>query len=69
MAQGIWFCAFCEVFAFSAFKDSAPLHVDRLPIHMLATILEFPWTDMAWPALVVTLGYVALGLTWCRWCW
>ena len=63
MAQGIWFCAFCEVFAFSAFKDSAPLHVDRLPIHMLATILEFPWTDMAWPALVVTLGYVALGLT------
>ena len=30
---------------------------------MLATILEFPWTDMAWAALVVTLGYVALGLT------
>ena len=30
---------------------------------MLAPIMEFAWADMAWPALVVTLGYVALGLT------
>ena len=30
---------------------------------MLAPIMEFAWADMAYPALVVTLGYVALGLT------
>ncbi len=30
---------------------------------MLAAIMEFSWADMAYPVLVVTLGYVALGLT------